>query len=159
MENGTGNITNRPIAPKRQEMMTTFQEILIAFAAVCVVLLVVLTVRIVRFLDHLDGTLSRVEKETLPAITRLSALLGRLDALTEDIENAWFTTRKTMDNLGLPPLFRLLRWIPGASGKIPFPFGFLLNAVSSGVRAFRSVWTARNRKTSSSGEESPSRKS
>ena len=133
--------------------MTTFQEILIALAAICVVVLVALAIRVIRFLDHLDGTMARLEKETLPAVSRLSALLGRIDALTGDIENAWFATRKKMDDLGLPPLLRLLRWMPGPTGKFPFPFGILLHALGTGARAFRSVWKTRSKNESSSGRK------
>ncbi|MCL4460684.1 MAG: hypothetical protein M1297_03080 [Nitrospirae bacterium] len=137
--------------------MTTFQELLIALATICVVVLVALAVRVIRFLDHLDGTLLRLEKETLPAVSRLSALLGRMDALTEEIENAWSATRKKMDDLGLPPLFRLLRWMPGPGGKLPFPFGILLQAAGTGMRAFRSVWKAKSKdnNTSTGRRETP----
>ncbi|AKS22692.1 hypothetical protein ABH19_01380 [Leptospirillum sp. Group II 'CF-1'] len=144
------------MAPKRQESMTTFQEILIGLATICVVVLVALAIRVIRFLDHLDGTLSRLEKETLPAVSRLSALLGRIDALTGDIENAWFATRKKMDDLGLPPLLRLLRWMPGPAGKLPFPFGILVRALGSGLRAFRGVWKSRDKNGTASGRKESS---
>ena len=133
--------------------MTTFQDILIGLATICVVVLVALAIRVIRFLDHLDGTLTRLEKETLPAVSRLSALLGRIDALTGDIENAWFATRKKMDDLGLPPLLRLLRWMPGSAGKLPFPFGILFHALGTGMRAFRGVWKSRGKSGSSGRKE------
>ena len=89
-------------------------------------------------------------------IFRHSALLGRIDALTGDIENAWFATRKKMDDLGLPPLLRLLRWMPGPAGKLPFPFGILVRALGSGLRAFRGVWKSRDKNGTASGRKESS---
>lgn len=120
--------------------MTPFEDILLILATTCVIVLIVLAVKFVRFLDHLDGSLSRFENESLPAIGRLSSVLGRLDSLTEEVESAYRSTWKQVDDLGLSPILRLLKWIPFRTGGGPLPLRIILKALGAGARAFRNAW-------------------
>lgn len=135
--------------------MTTFEDIILVLATICVVALVVLAVRIVRFMDHLDRTLSRIEQESLPAIGRLSSVLGRLDSLTEEVESAYRSTRKRVDDLGLSPLFRLLRWLPLRTGAGPVPLRLIIKAIGAGTRAFRGAWGRSHKDRKDNGPASP----
>ncbi|MHB8422476.1 MAG: hypothetical protein ACYC9S_08600 [Leptospirales bacterium] len=135
--------------------MTPFEDVLLILATICVVILVILAVRLVRFLDHLDRTITRFESDSLPAIGRLSSILGRLDSLTEELETAYRSTWKQVDDLGLSPLLRLLKWIPFRTGMGPLPLRVILKAAGAGARAFRSAWGGKDKDHQQKGPSPP----
>lgn len=121
--------------------MTTFEEILLILAAGAVGAFIFLVARIVRFLDHTGITLSRLERETLPAIERLSSVLARLDVLTSEAEAAYRTTRERVNEWHFGRILELLGWVvlPKKSGV---PLSLLWRAAETGFRTFRKTWNA-----------------
>lgn len=117
--------------------MTPFETVLLILVAGAVGAFVFLVVRIARFLDRTDGTLSRLERETLPAIERLSSVLSRLDLITGEAEAAYRSTRERVNQWNVGRILELLGLIvfPKRSGGMPLVL--LWKAMETGIRTFR----------------------
>ena len=120
--------------------MTPFETVLLILVAGAVGAFVFLAVRIARFLDQTGGTLSRLERETLPAIERLSSVLFRLDLLSGEAESAFRSTREKVNHWNLGRILELLGLfiLPKKTGGMPLVL--LWKALETGVRTFRNTW-------------------
>ncbi len=120
--------------------MTPFETVLLILFAGAVGAFVFLVVRIARFLDQTGVTLSRLERETLPAIERLSSVLSRLDLITGEAESAYRSTREKVNQWNLGRILELLGMIlfPKRPGGVPIVL--LWKALETGVHTFRNTW-------------------
>jgi hypothetical protein len=120
--------------------MTPFETVLLILVAGAVGAFVFLVVRIARFLDRTDGTLSRLERETLPAIERLSSVLSRLDLITGEAEATYRSARERVNQWNVGRILELLGLIVLPKSPGGMPLALLWKAMGTGIRTFRKTW-------------------